>query len=271
MPELPEVETTRAGLSEHLLGRRIKLLKVRQRSLRWPIPEEMPQYFEGEEISELSRRGKYLLLSTQRGTALIHLGMSGSLRICQKQDELKKHDHWDMLLDNDTYLRYCDPRRFGAFLWAGMEPQSHKLLSRLGPEPLENEFTASYLYKGSRGRTQAVKNFLMDSNNVVGVGNIYASESLYRAGIHPNRAAGKVSLARYQRLVTQVKEVLAEAIESGGSTLRDYVNGSGSPGYFQQKLQIYGRTGEECLSCSSAIKQLKIGQRSSFYCPLCQR
>lgn len=271
MPELPEVETTRAGLSEHLLGRSIESLNIRQRSLRWPIPEEMPQYFEGQVISELARRGKYLLLSIKQGTALIHLGMSGSLRICQKDDELRKHDHWDMLLDNNTFLRYQDPRRFGAFLWAGMDPHSHKLLNRLGPEPLQDEFTAQRLYQRSRGRTQAVKNFLMDSNTVVGVGNIYASESLHRAGIHPNRAAGKVSLTRYQELVSQVKNVLGEAIESGGSTLRDYVNGSGSPGYFQQKLLVYGRTGEKCLACSSPIKQIKIGQRSSFYCARCQR
>lgn len=271
MPELPEVETTRAGLSEHLLGRRVESVNLRQRSLRWPIPEEMPKYFEGQEISELSRRGKYLLLSTIGGTALIHLGMSGSLRICHKDEDLKKHDHWDMFLDNNTFLRYHDPRRFGAFLWAGTDPHSHKLLSRLGPEPLQDDFTGQHLYQGSRGRTQAVKNFLMDSNIVVGVGNIYASESLYRAGIHPNRAAGKVSLARYQTLVSMVKDVLGEAIESGGSTLRDYVNGDGSPGYFQQKLLVYGRTGEECATCSSPIRQLRIGQRSSFYCAHCQK
>ncbi len=271
MPELPEVETTRAGLSGHLLGRRVKLLSIRQRSLRWPIPEEMPMHFEGQAITDLARRGKYLLLSTMQGTALIHLGMSGSLRICQKDEELKKHDHWDMLLDNNTFLRYRDPRRFGAFLWAGLDPHSHKLLNKLGPEPLQREFTAKLLYQRSRGRTQAVKNFLMDSNTVVGVGNIYASESLHRAGIHPNRAAGKVSLPRYQALVSQVKDVLGEAIESGGSTLRDYVNGSGSPGYFQQKLLVYGRTGEECAACSNSIRQIKIGQRSSFYCPHCQK
>lgn len=271
MPELPEVETTRAGLSEHLVGRKVESLSITQRSLRWPVPTEMPKYFEGREITSLIRRGKYLLLASEQGTALIHLGMSGSLRIANANESQRKHDHWQMVLDNKTLLRYHDPRRFGAFLWAGLSPQQHSLLADLGPEPMEQEFAARPLYLRSRGRTQAIKNFLMDSKNVVGVGNIYASESLYRAGIHPNRAAGKVSLARYELLVCKVKDVLGEAIESGGSTLRDYVNGSGSPGYFQQKLLVYGREGRECGACQGAIKQLRIGQRSSFFCPQCQR
>lgn len=271
MPELPEVETTRAGISPHILGQRVQNLQIRQPSLRWVIPSNMAGYFEGNEISALSRRGKYLVLSTQLGSALIHLGMSGSLRICTTDEPLKKHDHWDMCFQNGQILRYHDPRRFGAFLWAGENPGQHKLIATLGPEPIESDFNPDYIYRLSRGRSLAIKNFLMSSQTVVGVGNIYASESLFRAGIHPAKAAGKVSLKRYQTLVAAVKEVLAEAIESGGSTLRDYVNGSGSPGYFQQKLSVYGRTGEPCLECTVPIRQLKIGQRSSFYCPQCQR
>ena len=271
MPELPEVETTRAGISPHILNQRVQSFYIRQPSLRWTIPFDMASYFESYEISALTRRGKYLVLSTQSGSALIHLGMSGSLRICSEDEPLKKHDHWDMCFQNGLILRYHDPRRFGAFLWAGKNPEQHKLIAKLGPEPIESDFTSGYIYRLSRGRSLAIKNFLMSSQTVVGVGNIYASESLFRAGTHPSKPAGKVSLKRYQALVLAVKSVLAEAIESGGSTLRDYVNGSGSPGYFQQKLSVYGRTGEPCLDCSAPIRQLKIGQRSSFYCPQCQR
>lgn len=270
MPELPEVETTKAGLSPHILNKEVTSLKVSQPRLRWPVPEEMPGYFAGNRIIELRRRGKYLILSTEKGSALIHLGMSGSLRICQSQEPPRKHDHWEMAFENASLLRYHDPRRFGAFLWAGAKPEQHELLAKLGPEPIENEFTAEHIFSRSRGRSQAVKNFLMDSHTVVGVGNIYASESLFRAGIHPNRAAGKISLGRYGVLVDEVKKVLTEAIASGGSTLRDYVNGSGSPGYFQQKLLVYGRNGEACPNCSASIRQIRIGQRSSFYCANCQ-
>jgi formamidopyrimidine-DNA glycosylase len=270
MPELPEVETTRAGLSPHILGCRVELLQVWQPSLRWPVPQEMASFFEGKRILELRRRGKYLILSTETGSALIHLGMSGSMRICQSQEPLRKHDHWEIRFENGSLLRYHDPRRFGAFLWAGAEPDKHKLLASLGPEPTEEEFTAEYIFGRSRGRAQPIKSFLMDSHTVVGVGNIYASESLFRSGIHPNRAAGKVSLKRYKVLVEAVKKVLDEAIASGGSTLRDYVNGSGSPGYFQQKLLVYGRSAEPCINCSTPIRQLRIGQRSSFYCTRCQ-
>lgn len=270
MPELPEVETTRAGISPHILGQRVTSLQIRQPSLRWQVPTEMPIFFEDQSISSLSRRGKYLLLSTKNGCALIHLGMSGSLRICSANEPQKKHDHWQMCFQSGQILRYHDPRRFGAFLWAGQNPQQHKLLKNLGPEPMQIHFNSDYIYQLSRGRSQAIKNFLMSSQTVVGVGNIYASESLFRAGIRPNKPAGKVSRKGYDALVISVKEVLAEAIESGGSTLRDYVNGSGSPGYFQQKLSVYGRTGDPCLICAEPIHQLKIGQRSSFYCRQCQ-
>ena len=271
MPELPEVETTRAGISEHIIGCRVQSLCVHQPSLRWPIPSEMAVCFEGSKIESLSRRGKYLLLSSQQGCALIHLGMSGSLRICTKEEPRKKHDHWDMIFENELVLRYHDPRRFGAFLWAGINPERHKLLASLGPEPLEAGFNPEYLHQLSRGKSQAIKNYLMSSKTVVGVGNIYASESLFRAGIHPNKAAGKVSLKRYENLVQAVKDVLTEAIASGGSTLKDYVNGSGSPGYFQQKLMVYGRTGEPCYECGNPIRQIRIGQRSSFFCSKCQK
>lgn len=270
MPELPEVETTRAGIGPLVVGCEVKSLNVHQGSLRWPVPADMGDHFVGQTIQSLVRRGKYLILSTEAGGALIHLGMSGSLRISKESESRRKHDHWDMIFSSGHILRYHDPRRFGAFLWAGAEPLQHSLLVNLGPEPIEDDFTADYIYQLSRGRKQVVKSFLMSSQTVVGVGNIYASESLFRAGIHPNRPAGKISKKRYQSLVIAVKEVLAEAIESGGSTLRDYVNGSGSPGYFQQKLLVYGRSGEACGNCAANIRQLRIGQRSSFYCPSCQ-
>ena len=271
MPELPEVETTRAGLTDHLIGCRVDSLLVRQPALRWPIPAAMAEYFEEQEILNLSRRGKYLLLSSGVGTALIHLGMSGSLRISPIDEALRTHDHWQMSLGNGRLLRYHDPRRFGAFLWAGTKPLEHKLIVNLGPEPLGEGFTAEKIFSLSRGKTKAIKNFLMDSKTVVGVGNIYASESLFKAGIHPNRAAGKVSLDRYRLLVQEVRKVLAAAIESGGSTLRDYVNGSGAPGYFQQQLSVYGRKNQPCVQCKAPIRQITIGQRSSFYCGKCQR
>ena len=271
MPELPEVETTRAGLTEHVVGYQVSKLVVHQPSLRWMIPADMPSYFEGGKILSLDRRGKYLLLASDLGTALIHLGMSGSLRIAPQKEPLRTHDHWQMLFENNTCLRYHDPRRFGAFLWAGSKPFEHKLIASLGPEPLSENFTGEGLYKMSRGRSLAVKNFIMDSKVVVGVGNIYASEALFASGIHPNRPAGKVSKARYEILAAEIKIVLAKAIESGGSTLRDYVNGSGSPGYFQQQLAVYGREGGSCNNCDADIKQIRIGQRSSFFCGKCQR
>ncbi len=270
MPELPEVETTRRGIEPHIVGRRVQALHVRQPSLRWPIPDEMARYFEGESIVALSRRGKYLIITLAGGSALVHLGMSGSLRICSLNEAPKKHDHWDMQFE-EHILRYHDPRRFGAFLWAGDNPMQHKLLAKLGPEPDQEAFNAANLYLASRGKTLAIKNFLMDSQRVVGVGNIYANEALFRAGIYPNTPAGKLSRSRYERLVSSVKEVLAQAIASGGSTLKDYVNGSGSPGYFQQELLAYGRTGEACVQCAEPVREMRIGQRSSFYCGKCQK
>ena len=270
MPELPEVETSRRGIEPHIIGTRVERVIVRNRSLRWPVSETLDRNLLGETITSVTRRAKYLLINTDGGSAILHLGMSGSVYIVDRDTPAGIHDHVDIDFDSGKTMRFRDPRRFGSLHWS-KAPLQHKLLKSLGPEPLVNDFDARYLWEKSRGRRVSVKQFIMNAQVVVGVGNIYASESLHRAGIHPNRAAGKVSLPRYQALVSQVKDVLGEAIESGGSTLRDYVNGSGSPGYFQQKLLVYGRTGEECAACSKSIRQIKIGQRSSFYCPHCQK
>ena len=271
MPELPEVETTRRGIEPWVLGRRVETVEIRNSQLRWPVPPNMADLMVGSTVEYLRRRGKYLLFTTSDGTALVHLGMSGSLRVSDAVEPWRKHDHWSWRLDSGRELRYHDPRRFGALLWLVGPAEEHSLLASLGPEPLSAEFDNRWLWRKSRGRSQAIKNFVMDSKVVVGVGNIYASEALFRAGIDPRRAAGNVSQARYALLSGQIRDVLGEAIESGGSTLRDYINGSGAPGYFQQKLSVYGREGLPCVSCASPIKNLRLGQRSSFYCSQCQR
>jgi len=270
MPELPEVETTLRGIEPHLLKQRIARVVVRDPRLRWPVPVEISRA-EGQQLVKLQRRGKYLLLKLQRGGLLIHLGMSGSLRVLQHPATPKKHDHFDIELQNGVCLRFNDPRRFGAFLWLEGEMLSHELLRDLGPEPLSDDFTAEYLYQASRGRKAAVKNFIMDGHIVVGVGNIYASEALFMAGIHPQRAAGRVSRQRYINLVAAIRDVLEHAIRRGGTTLRDFVNSNGAPGYFAQELLVYDRAGGECFQCGGKIKQKVIGQRSSYYCPVCQR
>lgn len=271
MPELPEVETTRRGIEPHLRGQRIKQLIVRQRRLRWPIPRGLEQKLAGQHIKQVTRRGKYLLLSIGNGTLIIHLGMSGSLRLLPNTTTPGPHDHVDLLLDTGGCLRFTDPRRFGAWLWTDKPVEQHPLLASLGPEPLSEAFNSGYLYPRSRGRKLAVKNFIMNSHIVVGVGNIYANEALFRAGIHPTRAAGRISRQRYARLVDAIKAVLTEAIQQGGTTLRDFVGGEGKPGYFKQQLQVYGRSDAPCPRCMTPIKQRRIGQRSSFYCPNCQR
>ncbi|MDH4018553.1 MAG: bifunctional DNA-formamidopyrimidine glycosylase/DNA-(apurinic or apyrimidinic site) lyase [Xanthomonadales bacterium] len=270
MPELPEVETTLRGIEPYLIDRRIIRVIVRDPRLRWPVPIEVCKA-EGQTFVSLARRGKYLLLNLQQGGLIIHLGMSGSLRILQQPMEPQKHDHVDIELENGTCLRFNDPRRFGAFLWVDGEMQSHDLLRKLGPEPLSENFTADYLYERSRNRNVAIKNFIMNGHIVVGVGNIYASEALFMAGIHPQRAAGRVSRKRYEGLVAAIRDVLARAIGRGGTTLRDFVNSDGAPGYFAQELLVYDRAGGDCFQCSSPIKQKVIGQRSSYYCPACQR
>jgi formamidopyrimidine-DNA glycosylase len=276
MPELPEVETTRRGIEPHLKNRIIQDIIVRQPSLRWLVPEHMASKYPGQKIIGVIRRGKYLLIQTSskdhiNATILIHLGMSGSLRILEQRDLPGKHDHIDILLDNNKLLRFHDPRRFGAFLdCPADEPLSHKLLAKLGPEPLSDDFSGEYLYQRSRNRTLSIKSFIMDSHVVVGLGNIYATETLFEAGIHPTLAAGKISRKRYANVVLQAKKIIDNAIQQGGTTLRDFVNVSGKPGYFKQQLKVYGRENQPCIYCQTLIRRLKQNQRSSWYCPQCQ-
>jgi formamidopyrimidine-DNA glycosylase len=270
MPELPEVETTRRGLAAHLTGLSIKDAVIRNGSLRWPIPKNLPKLLRGQTIVSLKRRAKYLLMDCGNGTLILHLGMSGSLRILPVNTPAEKHDHFDLVLSNGTLMRLRDPRRFGAVLWHSGDVHTHPLLAELGPEPLEKNFDARYLYQATRGRSVSIKQCIMDNHIVVGVGNIYANEALFRAGIKPQLAAGKLSLPRCAKLVEEIRVTLAEAIQLGGSTLRDFVNTSGQPGYFQQTYWVYGRTGEPCRRCGAMIKQIKQGQRSSFYCGTCQ-
>jgi formamidopyrimidine-DNA glycosylase len=271
MPELPEVETTLRGLAPHLLGQRITGVAIRHPHLRWPIPRSLPKLLRGLTIRSISRRAKYLLVECGSGTLILHLGMSGSLRILPADTLPEKHDHFDLLLANGLLMRLRDPRRFGAVLWCAGDPAQHPLLSQLGPEPLQENFDADHLYRATRKRSAAIKLVIMDSHVVVGVGNIYANEALFRAGIRPQLAAGKLSKPRCARLVQTIRETLTEAIALGGSSLRDFVNSDGKPGYFQQHYWVYGRAGEPCHACGTTIKQIKQGQRSSFYCPMCQK
>ena len=336
MPELPEVETTRRGLSPHLEGSAISGVMIRNPRLRWPIPDNLPELLSGQTVISLKRRAKYLLLdcgsvhvrnatpdneihharsplpnpdgttshSTKlpkygsqvagylpytgeganeslrefhvNGTLILHLGMSGSLRILAQATPPELHDHFDLLLDNGKLMRLRDPRRFGAVLWHEGDVHAHPLLAHLGPEPLEdypgkNNFDARYLYRATRGRNIAIKTLIMNNHIVVGVGNIYACEALFSAGISPLLRAGKLSLARCDKLVTAIRSTLSAAILAGGSTLRDFVNASGNPGYFQQQHWVYARAGEPCRCCGAPIKQIKQGQRSSFYCGNCQK
>jgi formamidopyrimidine-DNA glycosylase len=271
MPELPEVETTCRGIRPYVENKSIKEVIVRQPQLRWPISPEIRTALPGKKILRVRRRGKYLLLEMAAGCAIIHLGMSGSLRIAKKTEEAKKHDHVDIVLKNGDILRYHDPRRFGCMLWAGMQPHKHVLLEKLGPEPLSADFYGDYLFQLSRKRSVAIKSFIMDSHVVVGVGNIYANEALFAAGISPRRQAGKVSKAAFIKLAVAIKEILSEAIKQGGTTLRDFVGGDGKPGYFKQSLSVYGRGGETCVNCQTRLKEIRLGQRSTVYCPHCQR
>lgn len=270
MPELPEVETTRRGIAAHCIGRRIESVIVREPRLRWPVSAEIPRLLPGQTITAITRRGKYLLLKSESGTVIIHLGMSGSLRVIARESLPGKHDHVDIVFDTGSCLRLRDPRRFGAVLWGGDEPLAHPLLISLGPEPLDDAFDGRYLWQRARGRSLAVKEFLMNSRILVGVGNIYANEALFEAGISPLRAAGKISCGRYERLSDCIKSVLRRAIEQGGTSLRDFVREDGAPGYFQQSLQVYGRRGEFCRRCQTPIRERRQGQRATFYCPSCQ-
>ncbi|HEY9198046.1 MAG TPA: bifunctional DNA-formamidopyrimidine glycosylase/DNA-(apurinic or apyrimidinic site) lyase [Gammaproteobacteria bacterium] len=259
MPELPEVETTRRGIEPHLVGRRVTGLVIRQRRLRWPVPRTLDRALPGQIILGVRRRAKYLLLDTAAGSAILHLGMSGSLRILPSGTPPGKHDHVDILLDSGQCLRLTDPRRFGALLWTTQPVETHELLAELGPEPLSAALDGCYLFDAARGRKVAVKHFIMDGHIVVGVGNIYANEALFMAGIHPTRCAGRISRERYAALADAIKQVLAASIDMGGTTLRDFVGGDGKPGYFKQTLRVYDRLGEPCRQCGAPIRGKRIG------------
>lgn len=284
MPELPEVETTRLGLLPHVQGQRIVRVTVRERRLRWPIPTNFTDLLEGTTVSNIIRRGKYLLWDCERdsiamnnkpggmdsGFMLSHLGMSGTLRVLSSATPVAKHDHVDIEFANKVLIRFNDPRRFGAMLWIAGRDMVHPLLDVLGPEPLSDAFTAQHLFKASRGRSVSIKEFIMNGHVVVGMGNIYAAESLFRAGIHPQRAAGKTSLLRYEKLVDAIRETLQDALRAGGTTLRDYVKTDGEQGYFQLDAAVYGRNGEACRICGTPIRLMVQGQRSTYFCPRCQ-
>lgn len=271
MPELPEVETTLRGIAPHIEGKTFRDIIIRKSQLRWPIPKsKITNALTKTPINSIKRRGKYLIFETQLGCMLIHLGMSGSLRISKKTETPKSHDHVDFVINNKI-LRYNDPRRFGAILWTTQNPEQHKLLKNLGPEPLTDDFSAGYLYDQSKQRKVSIKNFIMDSHIVVGVGNIYANEALFQAGIHPNRKANTISLKRYAKLVICIRSVLTDAITQGGTTLRDFVNSNGKPGYFKQQLQVYGRGGLPCVQCQNPLKLNRLAQRATVYCAKCQR
>ena len=268
MPELPEVETTKRGIEPFLLQQGITQVIVRDGRLRWPA--QVPQSLVGQPISHVGRRAKYILLTTPIGMLIIHLGMSGSLRLVDPDPPLRTHDHIDLLLESGRCLRYNDPRRFGSFHFHSGDPQTHWLLADLGPEPLGNEFSGEHLFQQSRKRRIAVKNHIMDSKVVVGVGNIYAAEALFTAGIRPTVQAGKVTRVGYEKLAGAIAKILARAIKVGGTTLRDFVGSDGQPGYFRQSLNVYGRGGEPRRVCSTALKGMVLGQRSTVYCPRCQ-
>ncbi|MDH3978013.1 MAG: bifunctional DNA-formamidopyrimidine glycosylase/DNA-(apurinic or apyrimidinic site) lyase, partial [Gammaproteobacteria bacterium] len=244
---------------------------VRDRRLRWPVPKGFETNLTGCTIDQVERRAKYLLLRSSRGSAILHLGMSGSLRFVDHNIDAKKHDHVDIETNNGDILRFNDPRRFGCMLWTHDNPLNHPLLTKLGPEPLGDEFTGKYLHQRAAGRQVAIKQFIMNAEIVVGVGNIYASESLFRAGIHPKRAAGRISLTRMESLARAIKDVLAESIEYGGTTLRDFYNGEGKPGYFRNELRVYDRAGEPCTLCGKPLAHAVQGQRATYYCSQCQK
>ena len=270
MPELPEVETTRRGLAPLAEGRLIERISIRQRQLRWPIPPAIQQA-EGQRVIALERRAKWLIWKLESAHLLWHLGMSGSFRGWTGNPSPGPHDHVDVQMADGHMIRYTDPRRFGALLWCPGDPLIHPRLMGLGPEPFDQVFDGRYLWQASRGRKLSVKSFIMTAAVVVGVGNIYASEALFDAGIHPRRPAGRISQSRYDRLAEAIKRILARAIEVGGTSLRDFTVGDGTPGYFGQSLTVYGREDEPCLHCSAPIRREVIGQRSTFFCPNCQR
>ena len=270
MPELPEVETTKRGLEPHIVRRRVLSVNIHQKQLRWEIPSHLPTTIKGESIKKISRRAKFILIKFNSGTLVMHLGMSGSISVVPSAEALKKHHHFELVLDNATSMRFHDPRRFGSILWQKNNEQL-SLFKNLGPEPLSSEFNDSTLYLSSRARKKNIKAFIMDSSVVAGVGNIYASESLFQAGISPKRVAGKTSKKRYQVLTQCIKQILSEAINNGGTTLNDFSNIDGEPGYFSQVLSVYGRNGMPCHRCDGTIKRIVQNQRASYYCPRCQK
>ena len=270
MPELPEVEITRRGIAPYITNCRVRDVVIYNPNLRWRVPRALSRALPGQKIEAVERRAKYLLLQTREGCVIMHLGMSGSLRVVDQKTPLGKHDHVDIRLHNGLCLRFRDPRRFGCILWS-RNPGRHRLLRELGPEPLSAEFDGDYLYKVSRSRPGAVKNVLMNTRVVSGLGNIYACEALFAAGIHPHRAANRVGLSRYRRLVLEIQRILASAIKAGGTTLRDFRQADGTPGYFRFSLLVYGRENEACANCGGPIRRVTSHQRSSFYCPACQR
>ena len=271
MPELPEVETTRRGIEPLIVGRTVARVLIHNAALRWAVPGELCDVLPGQQVTAVERRSKYLLFSFERGTLIVHLGMTGHLRVASCQTERRKHDHVEIMFTDGSSLRYNDARRFGAMLWTTADPLQHERLAGLGPEPFSSAFNAAYLHQLSRGRKVAVKPFLMDAGVVVGVGNIYASEALFRAGIAPARQAGLVSRVTYRRLVSSVREILTAAISAGGTTIRDFSDSQGRPGYFSRELRVYGRAGQACVRCGTAIEQARLGQRSTYFCPKCQR
>jgi formamidopyrimidine-DNA glycosylase len=270
MPELPEVETTRRGIAPALLQRRVVELIVRDRRLRWPIVAGLENSLRGLTVRSVERRAKYILIGFDAGTLILHLGMSGSLRVLQNSVAHEPHDHWDLRMDSGLILRFHDPRRFGSLHWTETDPDAHPLLAKLAPEPLTAPFDGEYLYRITRKRSVAIKHLIMNSQLVVGVGNIYASEALFRARISPRRGARRITRAEAQALAKAIRAVLSAAIKIGGTTLRDYVNAEGTPGYFRQKLFVYEREGLPCRVCKTPIKQFMQGQRSTYWCPRCQ-
>jgi formamidopyrimidine-DNA glycosylase len=273
MPELPEVEVTRRGVAPYLEGQAVQAIVTRHSGLRWPFPQDLAMQLSGRTIRSTARRGKYLLIQFDHGTLILHLGMSGHLRILPVATPAQKHDHFDMVLEGQL-LRLTDPRRFGAVLWhaSGHGPlENHPLLRTLGVEPFGDEFSAELLYRATRKRKSAIKQVLLMGDIVVGVGNIYASESLFEAGIHPSTPANRISKARYERLVLAIRRILAAAIEKGGSSLRDFIGADGQSGYFQQHYFVYDRVGLPCRTCNAFIRQMRHGQRSTFYCVNCQK
>lgn len=271
MPELPEVETSRRGIDPHICGQTIARIVVRQSQLRWPVSPQITSLMPGQTVLSTSRRGKYILIKTTAGHIIIHLGMSGSVRILDPAEPAGKHDHIDIVFAHGVMLRYTDPRRFGCILWSDGVIGEHPLLASLGPEPLSDSFDTRYLYQRSRGRKTPIKSFIMDSHIVVGVGNIYANEALFMAGIRPLADAGSVSRVRMARLVACIRQVIAHAITVGGTTLRDFVGGDGKPGYFQQSLLVYGRGGEPCKQCGGILQEVRLSARSTVFCKRCQR